>query len=203
MERGLNHPDCARLLCPIDVDWDCEIARNRFRIELDPPMTAANWPAFLYENYKADSGNLAKGFMRSDILVCAARAVIFPPSVANAADQPDHRSNRRSKADIYEMEEVTPGFLAYIAVGVRYTLSSETTFNMRGGTFNYRQFYVDLITYLNDPVCKNSTDRLMKWWNGCLFPPKGTIAGEAPSGMLARLRMQAQTEEQEVDSDED
>jgi hypothetical protein len=46
--------------------------------------------------------------------------VLFPPSVANAADQPDHQSARKSKAEIYEMEKVTPGFLAYVAVEVRF-----------------------------------------------------------------------------------
>lgn len=184
--RGLTHPQCARLLCPIDVDWDSEIQRDRFRVELDPPMTATNWPAFLYEDYKADLGNLAKGFMRSDIMMRAARAAIFPPSVANAQDGPDHQSNRKSKAEVYEMDGVTPGFLAYVAVAVRYTLSSEPTFNLRGGAFNYQRFYQDLVTYLNDPVCKTDTDKLIKWWDKCLFPPKHTTEEDAPSGMQAQ-----------------
>lgn len=91
--RGLSHPECSKLLCPIDVDWDDEMyvvtlqsnliiqsgltasmfwlnsARNRFRVELQPAMKATRWPALLYENYKADPNNLAKGFMRSDIMV--------------------------------------------------------------------------------------------------------------------------------------
>lgn len=173
--RGLSHPECSKLLCPIDVDWDDEIARNRFRVELQPAMKATRWPALLYENYKADPNNLAKGFMRSDIMVRAAREVIFPSSVAGAKDdpnEPDHQSNRRSKADIYEMTGVTPGFLAYVAVGVRYALSSETTFNNRGSIFNYQRFYKDLVTYLNDPICKNDTDELIEWWNERLFPPR-------------------------------
>lgn len=39
--------------------------------------------------------------------------------MANAEDEPDHRSNRRTKADTYGMDGVTPSFLAYVAVGVR------------------------------------------------------------------------------------
>jgi len=193
--RGLAHPECAQLLCPIDVNWDSEIERNRFCVELNPPMTAANWPAFLYENYRADPNNLAKGFMRSDIMIRAARAVLFPPSVANVQDTADHQTTRKSKAEVYGMDEVTPGFLAYIAVGVRYTLSSETTFNIRGGVFNYQRFYRDLITYLNDPMCQVNTGGLMEWWNKTLFPPKHAIEEDAPSGMLARLRAQAAAEE--------
>jgi hypothetical protein len=49
--------------------------------------------------------------------------VIFPLSVANTADKPDHQSGRKLKADIYEMEAVTPGFLAYVAVGVSVPLT--------------------------------------------------------------------------------
>jgi hypothetical protein len=38
-------------------------------VEHDPPMTADNWPAFLYKNSKANLDHLAKGLMRSDIMV--------------------------------------------------------------------------------------------------------------------------------------
>ena len=48
---------------------------------------------------------------------------------------------------------------------VQYTLSAETTFNSRGGTFNYEQFYNDLMSYLNDPMCKVDTEELIKWWD--------------------------------------
>ncbi|KAB5587590.1 hypothetical protein CTheo_8971 [Ceratobasidium theobromae] len=195
--RGLSHPECTRLLCPIDVDWDCKVARNKFQVELDPPMTATRWPAFLYENYKADLNNLAKGFMRSDIMVRATRAVLFPPSVANAKDRPDHKSNRKSKATIYEMDQITPGLLAYMAVGIRYALSSETTFNLCGGVFNYQRFYTDLVAYLTDPACKRETDKLIQWWNDCLFPLKHVVEDDTLSDMLSRLRAQVQAGDQQ------
>jgi hypothetical protein len=44
-------------------------ARQRFMVEHDPPMTADNWPAFLYENSKANLDHLAEGLMHSDIMV--------------------------------------------------------------------------------------------------------------------------------------
>ncbi|KAF8603665.1 hypothetical protein BDV93DRAFT_508303 [Ceratobasidium sp. AG-I] len=190
-DRGVGHPQCARYLCPIDVDWNDEPSRTRFRDAHDPPMTAENCPAFIYKDCELDPNDLFKGFLRNDLLVRAARTTIFPPSVANVAGNPDHQSGRKSKADIYEMEEVTPGFLAYIAVGVRYALSSETTFNAKGGSFNYQKFYTDIVSNLTDPVCKVESDALMEWWNKRLFPTKHVAEEEAPVGMFARLREQA------------
>ncbi|KAB5588034.1 hypothetical protein CTheo_8525 [Ceratobasidium theobromae] len=191
--RGLAHPQCAMLLAPISVDWGNEEARNRFITLYDPPMTAAQlWPAFMYKDYKGDVNDLSKGLLRSAIMVRAAKAIIFPPSVANAEDEPDHQSNRRTKADTYGMDGVTPSFLAYVAVALRFSLSSEKYFHNQGGLFNYNRFYNDIVNYLNDPVCKPETNELIKWWNTRLFKPKHTVVEEEPESMVARLRRQAE-----------
>ncbi|KDN41260.1 hypothetical protein RSAG8_07529, partial [Rhizoctonia solani AG-8 WAC10335] len=165
--RGLAHPQCAMLLAPISVVWENEEARNKFLTNYEPPMTAKQlWPAFMYEDCKGNVNNLKLGLLRSQIMIRAARAILFPPSVANAEDGPDHQSNRKTKADTYGMSGVTPGFLAYVAVGLRFALSSEKTFNNRGGIFDYERFYNDIVTYLNDATCKSETSELINWWNG-------------------------------------
>ncbi|KAG9092578.1 hypothetical protein FRC06_011866 [Ceratobasidium sp. 370] len=192
-DRGLNHPGCARCLAPISVDSHDEVQRDNFIIRQDPPMTATQrWPAFLYPNLNGDVNNMAEGLLRGELLVKAARAIIFLASMANAEEEPDHQSNRKSKADTYGMTTVTPGFLAYIAVGVRYTLSSETTFMNTGGLFNYERFYNDIVNYLNQPACKVDTNKLIEWWNIQLFPPKEANPAEEPEGMLAELIRQAE-----------
>ncbi|KAG9102722.1 hypothetical protein FRC07_010170 [Ceratobasidium sp. 392] len=191
--RGLNHLECAMLLAPISVKWDNEEQRNDFLIRLKPPMTAKQrWPAFIYENYVGNVENLAQGLLQSDIMVKAARALLFPPSVANRDDEADHRSNRKSKATIYNMTSVTSGFLAYVAVALRYALSSETSFMSTSGLFNYEQFYNDIVNHLNDPACQPDNDALFKWWNSQLFPETEVDSEEEPESMVAELRRQAQ-----------
>ncbi|CUA77218.1 hypothetical protein RSOLAG22IIIB_12623 [Rhizoctonia solani] len=163
-ERGLQHMECARLLCPITVDWDDLEARRRFLIENVPPQTAEEWPACLYDG-KPDPNDLFKGLMRSTLFVNAVRGVVLPPSVVDAFNSkhaPDHRSNRRTKADTYKIQTVTPGLLAYVAVLLRYSLSSETIFVDHGGSFSYVHFYNDIAGYLNDPQCKDQTKELME-----------------------------------------
>ena len=48
---------------------------------------------------------------------------------------------------------------------VRYALSSESTFNVKGGVFNYQRFYKLIVDNLTDPACKADADTLMAWWN--------------------------------------
>ncbi|KAG8705414.1 hypothetical protein FRC08_001681 [Ceratobasidium sp. 394] len=192
-DRGLHHLMCARALAPISVDWNVEHQRNNFLIRQDPPMTAAQrWPAFLYPDFKGDVNNMSDGLLRGELLLKAARAILFPASIANVDEETDHQSNRKSKADIYEMTTVTPGFLAYVAVGVRYALSSENTFMNTGGLFSYERFYNDLVYYLTRASCQVETDELVNWWNTQLFPPKTANPAEEPEGMVAELIRQAE-----------
>ncbi|EUC55939.1 hypothetical protein RSOL_145600, partial [Rhizoctonia solani AG-3 Rhs1AP] len=199
--RGLAHPQCAMLLAPISVDWSDEQAQHRFRTNYEPPITATQlWPAFMYRNYKADVNNLSEGLLQSTIMVRAAKLIIFPPSIANAEDKPDHQSNRRTKADTYGMDGVTPNFLAYVAVGLRFTLSAEKHFHEQGSLFDYKRFYNDIVNYLNDPDCKPETTKLIDWWNTQLFEPKHTNAEAEPESMVARLRKQAMGRPQHGDA---
>ncbi|KDN36276.1 hypothetical protein RSAG8_10964, partial [Rhizoctonia solani AG-8 WAC10335] len=87
--------------------------------------------------------------------------------------------------------------LSIVAVGLRFALSSEKTFNNRGGIFDYERFYNDIVTYLNDATCKSETSELINWWNGQLFKPKDTDVEEEPESMVARLRRQAEARQQE------
>jgi hypothetical protein len=43
-------------------------ARNQFIIDQDPPMTAEDWPVFLYEG-KPDPDDPGVGLMRSTLMV--------------------------------------------------------------------------------------------------------------------------------------
>ncbi|KAB5587974.1 hypothetical protein CTheo_8584 [Ceratobasidium theobromae] len=189
-ERGLTHKGCAELLRPITVDWTDESAQRKFRVENDPPMSADNWPALIWRDNIADLDHLEVGLFQNKLLLQAARAVLFPPTIANAQDPLNNKSNRQPKATRYGMTSVTPGFLAYVAVALRYTLSSEETFMESSGVFDYRLFYNDLVTYLEAPDFEDQARDLTKWWNECIFPPKQTSLSNNTTSILSRLRQQ-------------
>ncbi|KAG8743187.1 hypothetical protein FRC11_013959 [Ceratobasidium sp. 423] len=114
---------------------------------------------------------------------------LYPPTFANAEHPSDAKSNRKPKADVYEMETVTPGFIAYVAVALRYTLSNETSFMESSDTFNYVVFYHEIVTYLESPEFADKTQDLAKRWDDRIFPHK-IPALDNPSSMLARFREQ-------------
>jgi hypothetical protein len=86
-------------------------------------------------------------------------------------------------AKSYQLTEITPAFLAYVSVvvrilvynlcvvsrlfgpQVRFSLSSEDTFNDTGSGFNYIQFYNQIREYLESPKFKPAASTLMAWWN--------------------------------------
>ncbi|KAG9087151.1 hypothetical protein FRC06_002706, partial [Ceratobasidium sp. 370] len=166
--------------------------QDNFIIRQDPPMTATQrWPAFLYPNLNGDVNNRAEGLLHSEPLVKAVRAIIFPASVANAEEKPDHQSNRKSKADTYGMTTVTPGFFASGKSAIHTLLGDDIYEHWR--TFQLRtvlQRHCQLP--MNQPACKVNTDKLIEWWNIQLFPPKEANPAKEPEGMLAKLIRQAE-----------
>ncbi|KAB5588005.1 hypothetical protein CTheo_8553 [Ceratobasidium theobromae] len=120
-----------------------------------------------------------------------------------------HPEWRKGIGAKYQLTQVTPAFLAYIAVLVRFTLSSEDTFSDDGGTFNYIDFYSQLRNFLERPQFNRCTKVLLEWWNNQLFPDAirddtgGTGAGNPPDGMLVLLEAEFDEDEAElVDADE-
>ncbi|KAG9083387.1 hypothetical protein FRC06_004555, partial [Ceratobasidium sp. 370] len=113
------------------------------------------------------------------------------------------RRGRKGIAVKYKLTQVTTAFLAYVAVMTCFALSAETTFDEDGTTFNYREFYSELCTYLEAPKFQRCAKVLIEWWNKTLFPD--AIQGEgnghdddgpAAGGMPAML-------EAEVEADKD
>ncbi|KAG9081491.1 hypothetical protein FS749_007622 [Ceratobasidium sp. UAMH 11750] len=92
----------------------------------------------------------------------------------------------------YNIREVTPAFLVYVAVVVRHALTSDKEYNDTSSGFNYPAFYDSLLNFLKNPKYKAVTKPLIKWWNLELFGPYGlgnSVNAPVPSnkGMLAML----------------
>ncbi|KAG9120431.1 hypothetical protein FRC07_004083 [Ceratobasidium sp. 392] len=202
--RGLTHPETARRLAPISVDWEKEEQRRRF-LELNKPaMTAGRLPKMLYADEKGDPKHPSVGLMQNQLLVDAAVALLKSPSavIQSKSIRPGLvKRGRKGIAHKYKMEQVTTGFLAYVAVIVRFALSAEETFNEDGGTFNYVNFYWKIRTYLERPKYQRRAAELLKWWNQKLFPDSGHSHGshddDGDDEMFALLDAELEAEEEE------
>ncbi|KAG8705622.1 hypothetical protein FRC11_008915, partial [Ceratobasidium sp. 423] len=162
---------------------------HRFRVEQDPPATADIWPSLCYNGDEIDPNNLENGLFYSELMIKTGRNMLFPPTVANAERPSDSKPNREPKADVYEMDAVTPGFIAYVAILLWYALSDESSFMKSSGMFNYVIFFNEVVAYIELPEFTDKTKDLIEWWNERIFPRKAPTR-DHPTGMLARFREQ-------------
>ncbi|QRV91896.1 hypothetical protein RhiJN_19914 [Ceratobasidium sp. AG-Ba] len=198
--RGLAHPECAYMLSPTTIDWDNEEQKRQFIECSNPPMTHKHWSRFLWADCKADPNHPSKGMLQNKLLVDMANVILKSPSsvIPTARVRPNVvRRGRKGIAAKYQLTKVTTGFLAYVAVMTRYALSSETTFDEDGGTFNYVKFYDDIRTYLEAPKFKRRAKVLIDWWNKTLFPDvvqgdDGTEGEDTADGTLALLEAEVE-----------
>ena len=115
--------------------------RNKIRdLHPDFVVTANSWPTFLYEDYKYDPTEPAKGLFKGSILLkvrdsnlidlCSVFGQSFkliftsPTSIDEEDDAPAkcRRAERRTRANVAQilgMKKVTPRAIAYVAVQVR------------------------------------------------------------------------------------
>ncbi|KAG9118758.1 hypothetical protein FRC07_006564 [Ceratobasidium sp. 392] len=201
--RGLNHPGCAELLAPITVNMEDEEERRQFVECNNPPMLAKHWPGCIYKGGRGNAKEPSKGLLQGELMVATAKIIVKSPSsvLPSTSVRPGApKRGRKGVATKYHMTKVTPAFLAYVAVILRFALSSEETFNEDGGTFDYTEFYSQLCEYLESPKFRTKTDTLIDWWNRALFPDSLHIdedtgdSGGAHTGMLALLEAEAEEE---------
>ncbi|CAE6469479.1 unnamed protein product [Rhizoctonia solani] len=192
--RGFAHPECQRMLCPISVNFADPTARDAFVLQKSPPETRHVWPRCAYAGYTGNIKNPGKGFLRSGLSKQGGLAIMHSPSEAEKLGESSgsDRGTRPGFADTHSITQVTRPFLAYVATLLRYALSDEEAFRVNG-SFNYGQYYKDILEYLEDPAFKEATDGLVEWWNDQLFPD-AQHARRNPdlSGMSMIERMRAQ-----------
>ncbi|KAG8730621.1 hypothetical protein FRC12_020156 [Ceratobasidium sp. 428] len=193
--RGLGHPECARLIAPITVNWDDDEAKRQFMEASNPPLLSSHWPRALYASETGDPKQPSKGLFEGQLLVDTAKAIVHSPSSVLPSTSVRSGTVRRGRKGVghkYQMKAVTPAFLAYVAVILRFALSSEEIFSDDGGTFNYIEFYKQLRQYLEAPKYQNTVKPLLAWWNKKLFPNSIQVHNDisdvdGPLGMLSLL----------------
>ncbi|KAI0822190.1 hypothetical protein BC628DRAFT_1391476 [Trametes gibbosa] len=169
--RGFNHPNCGRLLCPASYDWsDPEVRRALQNGSRKYPALARDWPRVLWEDEKVDQEDLPKGFLRNRRLIMAGRHSLLGPRAANQSTA-GKIAARKPKAKIHRIQSITVGFIAYTAVLVHFSLSSQESFGdgTTPGTYPYEEFYQYLVRHLEQVTAKETREELLAWWTRYTF----------------------------------
>ncbi|KAI9573158.1 hypothetical protein HD554DRAFT_2319977 [Boletus coccyginus] len=148
--RGLSHHLTGGLLCPVDYDWaDSSVRTSIQEYHPDFRVTAFSWPRFLYKAKCTIRMNPPRSF----------KCIFTSPSSARdhgGEEDPTHfrglsSRSRSHVAALLRMKSVQPRAIAYIAVQVRFALSSADSWTLVDEDFNYETFYYNIIDYFEAP----------------------------------------------------
>jgi hypothetical protein len=80
---------------------------------------------------------------------------------------------RGNVARLLGMRSVTPRSIAYVAVQLRYALSSAAAWNENDGSFCYPVFYNHIVDFFENPpgaAAQAHVQSLLSWWTKCAIP---------------------------------
>ncbi|KIM54560.1 hypothetical protein SCLCIDRAFT_136562, partial [Scleroderma citrinum Foug A] len=182
--RGFYNDATARLLCPVDYDWDNPRHRQNIRdYHPDFLVTANSWPLFLYANGKYNPNFPNHGLFKGELLVKAFRYIFTSPSSAEfTSDDLDskfllaqpkrHRCceqcMRSNVASLLGMKTVALRAITYIAVQLHFALVSCGSWRIIDVFFDYHQFYKNIVTFFEDIADMEAEEfikELVLWWN--------------------------------------
>ncbi|KAG1860337.1 hypothetical protein F4604DRAFT_1882606 [Suillus subluteus] len=150
IDCGFNHELTGSLLCPAGLDW------NDTRMKENLPMAY-----FLYANHVYDPEDPWCGLLRSCLLIYAYKHVFTSPSSVDR----ELKATQSGNARLHGMNSVTIASLAYIAIQVRFALSSSSVFSRTDTSTDSETFYHSLLDLLEDPEECREVDELLIWWN--------------------------------------
>ncbi|KAG8728414.1 hypothetical protein FRC10_004997, partial [Ceratobasidium sp. 414] len=125
-QRGLNHEGCAYQLLEPTLEWEDEDIKTQFISFGNPAMDPSAWGRFLRPYGKYDATRPSLSLLKGEPLVKAGKAILLSPATANtcstipggssAGTQGKQRCETIGLAKSYKLTEVTPAFIAYVAV---------------------------------------------------------------------------------------
>ncbi|KAI0754542.1 hypothetical protein C8Q80DRAFT_1095221, partial [Daedaleopsis nitida] len=179
--RGFNHEATGKPLCPAGLDY--EIVKDNLR-NLRMIVAGDQWPIFLYCNYNYNPDAPWDGLLQGRLLVNGMRHVFCSPSSVTQ----ERKATKAGNARLHGMTKVTPASLCYVAMLVRFALSSATSFNRADVQTDSEMFYRTLYDFVVDPAEQENFNWLLMWWNRTLFPHAVTsMRAPTENSALARL----------------
>ncbi|KAG2021056.1 hypothetical protein CC2G_006322 [Coprinopsis cinerea AmutBmut pab1-1] len=183
VDRGFNHDRTGELLCPPHIKWSNPTIKQQLRNK-SLVVVGSDLPSFLWEDGMYDRKDIWKGFFRNTILVKAYKHIFTSPT--SVSDVP--KATRSGNARIHGMTAATPPSLAYVAVQVRFALSSETAFIRSEGKSDCEQFYEALLDIFEDVHQQHKVIELLNWYNQQVFPAftnsKRIVADDSPYALF-------------------
>ncbi|KAG1759755.1 hypothetical protein EDD22DRAFT_955587 [Suillus occidentalis] len=169
---GINHPVLSRFLCPIsEIEKFNEDPKGTIkRLQSGGiKLTADAFPAFLWKgdppgsDYNPD--DMMDGFLEGFILERTMRHIFTGPSTALGSRS---RRTRPCNAVLHDMTTVEAAHIAYSCVQVRFGLSAQNFWTEEDGDFKYRDFYRNIVEFIED-LPDDDRKKLFKKWNMKLF----------------------------------
>ncbi|KIM55821.1 hypothetical protein SCLCIDRAFT_133886, partial [Scleroderma citrinum Foug A] len=181
--RGFDHDLTGHFLCPVDYNWNDPLHHAAIR-DYHPKflVTAYSWPTFLYENGRYNPNCPSNGLFNSMLLVRAFNHIFTSPTSALKMNVGNDETRlplkKRQKYDEWQtcchvaslvgMKSVCPRAIAYIAVQLRFALSSCGSWWIIDGEFNYNDFYNNILDFFENAETtgeKKVIQDLLLWWN--------------------------------------
>lgn len=182
------HPQSGRLLCPTDLDWEDTTVQQGIT-NGTIPVPAEDLCNLCYAEDKFNPADVGEGFMRNDLLIDAALHIWRGPTFAKGKQ----RTTKRGNAQRLGIDKITVPAIAYVAVLVRFALSSQTVWNT-ASDFDYSTFYYTIVDTLED-MEEEELDELLTWWNEKFFGDiKRKPAPREPGKLSLAERLKARNE---------
>ncbi|KAF8205623.1 hypothetical protein K438DRAFT_1756983 [Mycena galopus ATCC 62051] len=191
--RGIYNDFVGALLCPTEYNWnDLEVRAMICEGDPDHLVTAGSWFNGLYPHDKFDPENPDIGLFRNVVLMnvwqyiftspISVKAKVpareepenIPPSTSNpprrlhkpkgpAQTQGTHTNPQAERCYSHRPQACHGSVHCY-----RVALSDSRQWDQHNGSFNYSEFYNNVIDYFESPpgpVAKLEVDRLLDFWN--------------------------------------
>ncbi|KAG2062737.1 hypothetical protein BDR04DRAFT_1039847 [Suillus decipiens] len=155
IDRGFHHEQMGALLCPAGLDWSHSETRAKLQSS-EIVVTGDQWSLFLYADYHYDPEDPWNGLLRSALLVCAYKHVFTSPSSVDR----EPKATRLGNARIHGMTRITLPSIAYIAMQVRFTLTSSPVFSHTDTVTDSERFYNSILDIFEDLEEKQEVDDL-------------------------------------------
>ncbi|KZP11486.1 hypothetical protein FIBSPDRAFT_756603, partial [Athelia psychrophila] len=180
--RGLHNDHTGRLICPCEFNWDDQEVRAAIRASDERyAVTASSWPKFCYFDFTYNPENCEEGLWKSALMVKTFKCIFTSPSSAIDDKVPEQSSSaptkkrrttrpasRQNVASKIGLKSVTGRSIAYIAVQLRFALSSASSWNPEDVDFCYAEFYAAVVAWFEAPPGPFAAARvalLLQWWN--------------------------------------
>ncbi|XP_006454210.1 hypothetical protein AGABI2DRAFT_113965 [Agaricus bisporus var. bisporus H97] len=160
--RGLNHPQLAALVIPLEHSTIAGLLDGTLRV------TSGSLPAFLYPPGTIyNRRNLKMQSFRGPLWILVYKAIFTGPSSATGAEYNEPKT-KKTRAQCMGLSKVTPASIAYAVLHTHFALSSAKEWRVANtDTFKKDQFFANIVLILSQQG--KWRDGVFAWANESIF----------------------------------